>query len=306
MIIVLPAYLLLLALGLEGLRALSRWLLGIGLLAPILIAVAVLPAYYGETRYASASDMRSMMSDLTSWARPDAVMVSNLPPSDPTYGYYYRGRWPLVYLPESGTSPPATDQLAGLAAGHSEIWYLPYGGERGQSELWLNVHGVEVSDRWYGNARLVRYLFPPISTAAPTMPLKARFDQGISLAGYTLLTPSVAAGQPLLVTLFWQAEGGTARPYKVFVQLLDAGERLWGQQDIEPGGGAHPTDTWFPGMTLRDTYGLVVQPSAPPGEYRLAVGLYDPINGARLALLTVQDRLLLGPVQVTPAWRPAQ
>jgi hypothetical protein len=239
-------------------------------------------------------------------ARPNAAVVTNLPPSDPTYQYYYRGSLPLIYLPESGDAAAVNGRLADLVAQHGEVWYLPYGAERAILEPWLDSHGVKVSDQWYANARLVRYVFPPRPAATPAVDLDVRFEQGIRLTGYTLAGASVHSGQPVVLTLYWQVEAPPARRYKVFAQLLDGQDRLWGQLDSEPGNGARPTTSWQPGAPIPDSYGMVVLPGTAPQDLRLVVGLYDAATGARLKLAAAGggDSVTLGTLRVTSAPDP--
>lgn len=298
MMVVLPAYLLLLAFGLDTLSYRSGWLLPLGLLLPITAGLLTLPDHYATVKYATAADMRAMIGFIAAHARSNAVVISNLPPSDPTYAYYYRGPWPLVYLPEDEAPQAIQEKLAALAANHSEVWYLPYSAERAIVEPWLDAHGVRVSHKWYGHAQLVRYAFPPAPPAAPTVPLTDRFAEGIRLIGYHLATPEVEAGQPILITLYWQAEGKIPKRYKVFVHLLDAQGQLRGQQDTEPRNGLLPTDAWPSGEVIADTYGVAVPLGAPSGRYRLVAGWYDGSTGARLKVSGGQDRVDLGEILV--------
>jgi 4-amino-4-deoxy-L-arabinose transferase-like glycosyltransferase len=298
MMVGLPAYALVLAAGVAALGRARRWLAPVGVAVPLAVSLFVLPPYYAETRYATAADMRSMVAYLAALARPSALVVTNLPPSDPTFAYYYREQWPLFSLPETGDVSALVERLQGLAAGSAEIWYLPYGAERAVIEPWLDGHGVKVTDQWYSHARLVRYVFPDGVASWAPKDVDARFEQGIRLAGYALQPSAAESGQPLVLRLDWQADVAVGRAYKVFVHLMDGQERLWGQQDSEPGGGLRPTTSWQPGNAISDTYGLLVLPGTPPDSYRLAVGLYDATTGVRLRLLDGSDRLLLGEVQV--------
>jgi 4-amino-4-deoxy-L-arabinose transferase-like glycosyltransferase len=306
MLVALPGFALVSAAGAAWLCERRRWLLAMALAVPVAAALAVLPGHYAETRYASAADLRALVGYLDALARPDAVVVTNLPPSDPTYQYYYRGSWPLVYLPEAGDAAGLAGRLAGLAAMHGEAWYLPYGSERAVVEPWLDSHGVKVSDQWYENARLVRYVFPPQPAVAPAVGLDAQFEQGIRLAGYTLSGSTVLPGQPVIVTLYWQVEAAPTRQYKVFAQLLDAQDRLWGQQDSEPGNGTRPTTSWQPGALIPETCGMVVLPGAAPQGLRLVAGLYDLATGARLTLVGASggNSALLGTLRVATTPEP--
>ena len=47
-----------------------------------------------------------------------------------------------------------------------------------------------------------------------------------------------------------------------------------------------------PGMLIPDEYELTVPEDAPPGEYRLAIGLYLWQTGERLSLRTAKGDLL--------------
>jgi hypothetical protein len=76
----------------------------------------------------------------------------------------------------------------------------------------------------------------------------------------------------------------------VFTHLLSdrinpaTGSLLWGQHDAEPDNFARPTPTWLPGEIIIDRHAIPVDSSAPPGKYRVEIGLYDGLSGARLAV----------------------
>ncbi len=85
----------------------------------------------------------------------------------------------------------------------------------------------------------------------------------------------------------------TERPYSVFVHLLDGRGEIRGYGDSEPGSGAYPTPGWLAGEYLADVHTVNVQADAAAGEYRIAVGFYDPATGVRLTLPDGADRLIL-------------
>ena len=66
------------------------------------------------------------------------------------------------------------------------------------------------------------------------------------------------------------------------MQLVGPDGRVYGQHDAPPLAGSVPTSTWTPGEVLTDTYRFNVAADAPPGEYRLIVGVYLPATGERL------------------------
>jgi 4-amino-4-deoxy-L-arabinose transferase-like glycosyltransferase len=130
---------------------------------------------------------------------------------------------------------------------------------------------------------------------APQYVQAATFGSSAELIGYDLQEAVHAPGSPLKVTLYWHAFQTPDRNYRVFVHLLDAEERIVAQDDSPPGNGQLPTLGWLPGEYLTDTHVLVLPFDLPDGEYRLGVGLYDPITGQRPG-----DRMLLDtPVRIT-------
>ena len=87
--------------------------------------------------------------------------------------------------------------------------------------------------------------------------------------------------------------------YTVFTHLLDENGVVRGQWDNAPRGGSYPTSLWQPGEIIVDRYHIPLDEDAPPGAYRIEIGMYDPIHGMRRIPLFVQgvrqpdDRLLL-------------
>jgi hypothetical protein len=76
---------------------------------------------------------------------------------------------------------------------------------------------------------------------------------------------------------------------------------VWAGGDAQPGQGSVNTTTWAPGDLILDEYQLQLPPDAPPGEYEIEIGLYDPAGGGARAVATDpagQDHLSLGTVRV--------
>lgn len=112
--------------------------------------------------------------------------------------------------------------------------------------------------------------------------LEANLGGKIKLLGYKLASREIEPGGTLLLTLYWQALREMDTSYTVFVHLLDAGNKIWGQRDSMPGNGALPTTGWVAGEVIVDEYAVVIQPEAPSGEYRIEIGLYEAATGRRL------------------------
>jgi 4-amino-4-deoxy-L-arabinose transferase-like glycosyltransferase len=138
-------------------------------------------------------------------------------------------------------------------------------------------------------------------------PQMAHFGEGVLLLGYDLVPDEIAPGEVLHLTLYWQAQQEMDVSYTVFVHLLDAQNRIWGQRDSVPDGGQYPTTGWLEGEVVVDEYEIPVDPAAPSGEYLIEVGLYDAAQPGypRLPVLDEQgqvigDRVLLREVQIKP------
>ncbi|GIV75678.1 MAG: hypothetical protein KatS3mg050_0072 [Litorilinea sp.] len=89
----------------------------------------------------------------------------------------------------------------------------------------------------------------------------------------------VAAGEPLTLQLYWQAAARPSLPYTVFVHVVDGNGHMVAQDDHQPLQGFFPTDRWFPGVVVADTYRLQL-PGA--GAVTVFVGMYDGATGQRL------------------------
>jgi hypothetical protein len=170
----------------------------------------------------------------------------------------------------------------------------------GQSTLWLDLveaaSGQPMSGPGITLAQLQvmapeREFTPPPDIAHPQ---RADLGRRVTLLGYNLDRTVMGPGETLHLTLYWQAQAEMETSYTVFTHLLDAGQRIWGQKDSLPLGGARPTTGWLTGEVITDEYAIPVQPDVPPGTYALEVGMYDAATGARLPVHDAQGRPVPG------------
>jgi hypothetical protein len=200
-------------------------------------------------------------------------------------------------------------RMVEVAARHDTVWVVYADSEDDQRsnpavEGWLSQHAFPVDVQWIANARVARY-----STAAgPSAlhPLQANFADQIELVGYAFDEGPLRPTDVLHVTLSWRALELMQIDYTVFVHLIDEDERVSAQHDAQPVGGSRPTSSWQRQEEISDNHGLALPTGIPPGEYRLALGLYDAATGQRLSVSTDQqaapgDRVLLGPVVIKPS-----
>jgi hypothetical protein len=181
----------------------------------------------------------------------DLVIPAGAPPGDSTL------RVKLSWLRPDGTRLPV------------RRWLLPVGDG-------LSLPGVRIEEK-----EDRRFEPPPIPQAA-----SANFDDKVQLIGYDLPVTRLSAGDSLPVTLFWRSLSSDMREsYTVFVHLVGPDGTIYGQWDKEPGERSkQPTTGWVAGEIVIDPIPVPLSPGAPPGTYRVLVGLYLAPEGPRLPL----------------------
>lgn len=131
----------------------------------------------------------------------------------------------------------------------------------------------------------------------------------LRLAGYTVDTAQVRTSGLLNLTLQWQAQAPIPQDYMLFIHILDAAGKRIGQTDVPPAGPDWPTSQWPAQHYIRWRHAVPVPPDLAPGEYWVALGVYDTQDFARLPLRgptppgapnNGTDALVLPPVPITP------
>ncbi len=224
--------------------------------------------------------------------------------------YYYhlpmnrfKGRQPLIGFAQQSWPPPDTAlPLLVAATGTSNTWLvtvgLPPAAPDNAAEQWLARHTYKISDDW-GNhdTRLLRFTpTPPTETRT----VAATLGEVIRLETAAVLNPA-RPGQPLSVELAFDALTQPQADLTIFVQLLNIQGGVIAQTNSRPVGGYAPTPTWQPRQTIVSRHGLLVPPEAPPGDYRLITGLFDPTTGKRLPVNGDREFVDLGAVAIIPA-----
>ncbi len=126
----------------------------------------------------------------------------------------------------------------------------------------------------------------------PDNPIRAMFGETIQLEGYDVsLTQSPPEGA-IYITLYWHNTAPIPQSYVVFVHLLDENGNLVGQIDEMPLVGQWPTNSWPAGTRLADRHALPLDPDLPLGDYTILVGLYNPLDLARLPVQSEENSVL--------------
>jgi 4-amino-4-deoxy-L-arabinose transferase-like glycosyltransferase len=124
------------------------------------------------------------------------------------------------------------------------------------------------------------------------------FGHAAELIGYELPGPDPRPGQPVVLITWWRVKASLSPDLTLFVHLL-RDERIVAQQDLI----SVMPDTLQPGDVFAQVHEFInVPPDAQPGDYLLAIGLYDSVTGQRLTLFDGEavrgDRLVLRTVRI--------
>lgn len=207
------------------------------------------------------------------------------------------GARPPVWLEEGGVTSLAIVVLCLMAASAAVIHFM----NRPLPERPVLAEDVSILDY-------------PLQASTVQHPLHLNLDGQIELLGYDLNADQVGPGDTLELTLYWHALTELEESYTVFTHLLGQSYNLvsrsflWGQQDNMPLGGSYPTSRWLESEVVVDRYAIAIEADAPPGLYRIEVGMYLLETGQRLPVFDdrgermTEDRALLEePIEVALA-----
>jgi mannosyltransferase len=304
------AFCILLARGLSTvlnrLRELAgrRWTLLAVTVGALLVAptVTALNNYYFDPAYAR-DDYRGLAQMILKQQRAGDAIILNSANQWEVFTYYYPDG-PNVYpLPRQRPLEPAAveAELTALTQNYRRVFVLYWGDAEADPdkviETWLEAHTYPAAEQWIGALRFATYAIPAQLSKQPQQRSDVRFGDHITLAGFTLPTPTLSPGDILQLDLFWRTDAPLTERYKVFVHVLDAHGRIVAQTDREPGGGLKPTPNWPSNELVIDRYGVLIPADAAGGEYAVEIGLYD-FNNVRLPVAAGGDAWIAARIEV--------
>ncbi len=269
LIIVVPAYLLLLAVGIQQLTSLlqARVKSKIVCLFPaVLTILLVLPSIQSLNRYyhdpaVARDDYRSIAHYVNSVADEDDAVILNAPGQIDVFSQYDHGEAAIYPLPNTR---PLDEQatianLAQILDAHSRIYAIYWATEQsdptGLVETYLAEHGFKAWDNWIGNLRFVAYSAePPPEPTQLVWPVQ--FGEAITLDAVGFDVATLQPGDIARVLLRWTTNTPIEKDYKITLQLLNNANQVVSQVDSEPVGSQRPTSTWQPFESIDDPYGL--------------------------------------------------
>lgn len=120
---------------------------------------------------------------------------------------------------------------------------------------------------------------------APTIPLEVNFARRIALDGAEIAPTTLRAGETVTVTLWWRALIDVPEDNVLFIHVLGPDGERRAQLDAQPTEDWFGTSRWKAGRRFRVPYALSIPPTAPPGDYRIVIGLYDLNSQRRLGIV---------------------
>ncbi|MBK8049668.1 MAG: hypothetical protein IPK16_22705 [Anaerolineales bacterium] len=200
----------------------------------------------------------------------------------------------VVALPPAGESPAAAlPLLEQLVQTHRRVFLASHNANQVDPEGviagWLRDHALAGNDLWANSIQVTP--FAVIGAGEPTMQVvDGQWRDGAKLSQLvTFAAPGVeglTAGGASAFALDW-AKVGEA-PRKGSLQLLAPDGALVAQEDHDLVAG-------------RQAYVLLIPRSAPAGDYRLVLAIYDPNTLDRTLTVDGADHLELGVVSFGPA-----
>jgi len=300
LLILLPAFLLVLAWGVDVLR--RRWpLLAAAALAFVLGGLlAPLPGYFAERHL--RDDYQSLVGIVQAYAQPGDAVLLHTDESWPIFAYHEQRELPWYGVPYRGhLDVGAMDALLSpLAARHPAVWLvvIPDALARdphGLVEKWLAAHYRREANISLGDKRLALYSRGPraLHTVPPQNlaighPMTIALPGGLTLLGFDLPVREFWTGEAARLALYWRGPAAVEEP-RLSIALLDAQGQPVRQvaRPLKPG---YPRREWQPNEVVRGEYAIPIPSTVPGGHYSLALRLDDGAPWLRLAAVRVVQR----------------
>jgi 4-amino-4-deoxy-L-arabinose transferase-like glycosyltransferase len=309
-ILFLPLYCALVAVGLGVVAERSRALGGAATLAALALCLLTTADLYGSRR--PRDEYRSIASFIHSYAEPADAVVLYSDWDWPVFEYYFGTALPRYGV---GTDRP---QSAASAAGLGQSWLGRHGtlwlvtlndaydaDPEGHLRRWLDAHTRVAADFRVDNKRLTLFTTDPgRGTARPaaTGPRRALAPSALAPPplGFDLPLHEIAAGESLHLATFWRGPGPAGARYHLELVGPDGAVLRRRADRLRPD---WPAADWPPGATVRADHELTVPERARPGEYAIRLSVDDgtPARSAAPA-----EPVVLARPRVLPPERPVR
>lgn len=283
-----PAFSLALGLGVAGLY---RWRRPLGILAGVFLLTSQLVSlgnYYTDPRFAK-TDFPAVITYVREHSRPGDGIVLDGWSQTFQFWYYYRlrgsGTAASYVFPLSRDPDWAMDlgRLDEIMSRHQGVWLLDYDVGSYDPQRALESH---LARNYYPAlyrqvaTNRVAYYASPKAGDTKTVPLHLVCNQEIILKSYEVEAGPAKPGEVVNQALRWQAIGEPTRDYGISWRLRDPSGRSVVQRDSQPAAGFAPSQSWSSGAEVADRYGMPLPSHLLPGQYSVAIVVYDRASGA--------------------------
>ncbi|MFN2165660.1 MAG: hypothetical protein ACK2U9_05325, partial [Anaerolineae bacterium] len=217
LLLIAPAFYLLAAWGVTAGRDFWRPL---GTAGAVVLAVGSLwglQSYYRGDQFIKGR-YGQMMAYVQNHAQPgDGLILANQL-QRPLFDYYRPAELDAYFFPKHEYSledPQTARDLESIVERHPRLWLVRFGNPAeydpdGYLSRWLATHGSKAYSEGWVDADLSLYVMGSAaagdfsnSVASVQSTVSAELGNGILLLGYSIGSEQVAAGEPLLLTLYW-------------------------------------------------------------------------------------------------------
>ncbi len=313
----LPAFVTLASVGIvtliDGLRA--RYCqpasigLAISLALPLASAASLLPLYTDQAL--ARPDVRSVVAYIdTHEVAGDAIVLIGGHQA-PAFTHYYRGHNSIVPLPsdllpaaQSPLDARALTTLADIGAHHPRVWLVLWQNDIADptnvvlDALLDKARRITVGENFHAMSVLLFDVKDVTWNGALQNPADFAFMEPLRLVGYNVNLRRITIDTPLRFGLYLRSDDRVRGNYQIFTHVLAADGTLLAQADHIAGADSYPTSLWRPGSLIYNRFEIQLPVDTPPGQYQIAVGLYE--GDRRLALADGRDRIDLFSITVTP------
>lgn len=300
----------------------ARWLLALGLLVAMGWS---LQRYYFDPHYATKEEYAGAVDYVTARELSGDLLIVHGPESQAAVEHYYRGRLPLVGLPQMGTLGQLDEVLTQTTAGYDRVWVIHarcgFTDPDEQLSQWFEEHTYpEMTTTFDSHAALVSVSLynmadpfqasatpgESLATAGPARLIRAGGLTGeeqvpLTTLGKEAAALAVASGESVGARLTWVLDAPTP-DLKLSLRLVREG-LVWAQRDLRPSE-QHHSDGWPSDASVTHTASLPVPRGLPPATYTLQLWVYDGQTGESWPIVltdgTTRDHLALAQVIVGP------
>ncbi len=231
------------------------------------------------TNQFNKADFRITAQIVRDRIHPDETVLLSSGHMFPAWAYYYGWegwqRLPDIEILDVNAALDLSvgDELDRLLRGKRGAWLVRWQNQVTDPfdvlPLYLGTVGTQDDYGQFWYMELFHYRLPPDAhfdlASFITQPADADFGHQVRLLGMRQISRTE-------LILIWQAMASMDTDYTLFVHVLDAdGETLANADHLPP----RPTREWRPGQIVPDRVRLALPLDLPPGDYRIAVGLYD-------------------------------